>query len=796
MKARGTYFFRSLMTGASLFAASPGLAQAAAESASEDGLEEIVVTAQRKSENLQVAPISVAAFSGDSLAEKGVTNVENLAAQTPSLSVKSDFGAANPNIYIRGVGIGDFNANVTGAVGVYVDDVYISAPAGQLMQFYDVDRLEVLRGPQGTLYGRNTTAGAINIHSKRPTEELSLDARLSYGRFDEVQAEGGLGFGIVPGLIKARISGNFHKRDGYIKNTFAGTASNPLLAPARVADIDSWAARAQLEITPSANASFLLNAHYGTSDTSGVRFGHRGLLDPVSFAAGQPTPCSLGQLDKGYCVDALGYAEGDSDPDTVQYNNPLREKLSAWGTNFKAEIGLGDYSLTSISAYERVKRRSVFDGDESPLSLLDAVHQPKYRQFTQEIRIASPSSDRFSWVAGGFYFNEHLDFTGTFDLFRQVRPAIAAAAQGLGLGPPLSLGFNPTGGPALAAQLGNPIFGYPTISPLYVYDQRVESWAAFGQAYYDLSDKLTATFGLRYSSERRRFDYNSSLVEPFITIPLAENSAALGNNRTSFEDVSFRLALEFRANDNLFFFGSVSRGSKSGGFNGALLLNQAQTVPFGDETITSYELGMKSEWLNRRLRLNVTSFYYDYKDLQVFTLANAGGIPQQILSNAPGARVYGGELELVAQPSRRWQFGAGLSLLDSKIDKSFIGPKGVDLRGNKLAYSPPVSVTGNAQYSAPLGQAGEIVLQGDFSFVDASFTDTGNSPLLKTESGFTVNGRIAYQSANKGWEISLYGRNIFNERYITYVADLSDFGFQRVQYNEPPTYGVGLKLKL
>ncbi|WP_375203906.1 TonB-dependent receptor [Hyphococcus sp.] len=748
------------------------------------GLDNIVVTAQRQSQNLQSAPLSITAVTGETLEARGINNVQDLALQTPSLAVKTDFGAANPNIYIRGVGIGDFNANVTGAVGVYIDEVYQSSPAGQLFQFFDTERVEVLRGPQGTLYGRNTTGGAINFLSRRPTDELSAYARALYGRYDEAQVELGVGGPIVPGVVKARISGTYHRRDGTIENT------SPVLegAPERFNDLDTGAMRLLVDVTPSDAVELKFNVHYGRSETTGLNFNHRGLLDPATF-----TPCSLDMLDTGVCVDALGYSEGYTDPDTVQYNHPSRELVEVWGGNLKADIAIGEYSLTSISAYEDVRRDTIFDGDDSPNDLLDAVHRPESTQFTQEVRIASPTEKRFYWLAGGYYFNEDLHFDGAFDLFREVRPAIAAAAADLMLGLPLEAGFNPTGGPDLAAMLGNPIFAYPTLASTYSYDQKVESWAFFGQAYYRLADSVTLTGGLRYSEEDRTFDYMSALVEPFVTIPLVEVSAALGNNKTSFDDLSWRGAIEWQATEDVFFYASASKGSKSGGFNGAFMLDPIQAEPFGDESLRAYEAGVKSEWLDSRLRLNATGFYYDYRDLQVYSLESTGGIPQQVLRNAPKARVYGAELELLARPVEALVVSAGLSLLDSEITADFIGGNGANLRGNELAYAPKVSTSGSATYTIDLPSSAAIILSGDYSYQSRTYTDTRNLANLRTGDGVIVGLRAAYRTPDGRTEIAAWGKNITNTRYITYVADLGDFGFNRVQYTVPATYGVSVR---
>lgn len=755
------------------------------------GLEEIVVTAQRQSQNLQRTALSVVAFTGDALRERGISSIDTLALQTPGLAIKTDFGATNPNIFIRGVGIGDFNANVTGAVGVYIDEVYQSSPAGQLFQFYDVERVEVLRGPQGTLYGRNTTAGAINIISRRPTDTLRANATAEYGRFDDLLLEGGIGGPIIADALNFRVSATRRKRDGLIRNTYTGADR---LAPDRVGDLDSWAARGQLEFKPTTELTLLLNGHYGKSDATGVQFKHRGILDPTALAAGRIAPCGIDALRALSCVDALGYRDPDTSPNTVQYNNPIFERVEAYGTNLKIDLDLGGHTLTSISAYERTKRNSRFDGDETPLNILDATHRPDSDEYTQELRLASPTEGRFRYVLGGYYFREDLDFAGTFDLFRQVRPAIAAAATQLGLGPPLSLGFNPTGGPALAAQLGNGVFAFPTIAPLYQYRQKVESWAAFGQVNFDLTDDLTATGGLRYSDERRRFDYQSSLVEPFITIPLAANNEALGNNRTDFSDLSFRAALEWQATRDIFGFASVSRASKSGGFNGAFLTSQAQTQPFDDETLTSYELGLKTQFLDRRLRFNVTGFLYDYRDIQIYTLESTGGIPQQILSNAPRARLYGAEFEVLARPIDQLVVSLGLSLLDSELTRSFVGNNGTDQKGNELAYAPKVTSSGSATWTQPLGaNSGSLIFAGDYSYQAKAYTDTRNLERLRTESYFIVGARLGYQTPDERLQVALYGRNIFDERAVTYIADLGDFGFDRLKYTDRATYGISAR---
>ncbi len=768
--------------------------EAAGGTAEDGGLQDIVVTAQRQSESLQSTPLSVAAFTGEALRARGTVNVEDLAAQTPSLSIKNDFGAVNPNIYLRGVGIGDINANVTGTVGVYVDEVYKASPASQLMQFFDVARVEVLRGPQGTLYGRNTTAGAINIISKPPTEDFVADVTASYGRFDEIQLEGGASGALVPDTVRLRVSGSYHRRDGYIRNINSNPAS---LAPRRIADIDNWATRAQLQLLPGEQIDVLLAVHAGRSDTTGVSYNHRGVFDPTAYAQGRIETCGLARIQAYRCVDFLGYRDTDHDPDRVDINGVSRENVRNWGARLRVNADWGDVALTSISAYDRTRRASVFDIDDSPNSAVDAVQRARSAQISQELRLASTNKDqRFHWVAGGFYFRERLNYFGSFDLFRGQRPAVATAAAARNLGPPLTLGVNPAGNPALAAQLGSLVFAVPVFFVTYPYRQRVESWAAFGQGYLDLTDTVTLTGGLRYSDERRRFDYLSAVTEPFFTIPIAQTSAALGNNRTRFDDLSWRVAVDWQATRDLFGYASVSRGTKAGGFSGALLTSQAQTRPYRDERLTSYEVGLRSEFLDRRLRINATGFYYDYRDVQVYTLENNGGFPDSILSNLPRARVTGAELELIARPVEQLMVNVGASLLDTKIVSDFLNPAGVNIRGNELAYAPHLSISGSLSWTQPLGgEAGDLLLTGDFSRQGGSYTETNNVARLRAQGALILGLRAAYRAPGGRWELAAWGRNITDRRYITLVGNVADFGFDRVKYNAPATYGLSVRLQ-
>ncbi len=787
----------ALLVTASFAVHTAVLAQEASEESesaeSARALPTVTVTAQRTEESLQSVPIAITAMGGDQMQDMGITDVDSLALQSPGVNIKSDFGAANPNIFIRGVGISDFNANVTGAVGVYIDEVYTASPAAQLFQFFDADRVEILRGPQGTLYGRNTTAGAINFVSRKPTDELSADLFAEYGNFNAVTVDAGLGGPLVDGRLNGRIAGTFASRDGTLDNTYQGGE-----APSELNDRENWGLRGQLEFTPSDAVTLLATAYGGSSDASALQSQHRGLLDPATFA-----PCMPAPRESGICIDPLGYTDDDGDSYSGQYDGPSMETVDFWGATLKADIELGDYLLTSVTAYQDVDRYTIFDGDQSPNSFLVPIHDPESDQFSEEIRLVSPTDNRFRWIAGAFYFEEDLNFAGSFDLFRSVRPAIEAAAatltpEQLALSPGGFVnGYNPLGSADLAAALGNAIFAFPAQVVEYGYDQKVETWALFGQSYFDLTDDLTLTLGLRYSEEDRTFDYLSQTVEGPIVIPLVQTSAALGNNSTSFNDLSYRAALEWQATDQVFLYGSVSQASKSGGFNGAGLLAQPQAEHFDDETLTAHEAGIKTDLFDRALRLNATAFYYDYQDLQVYILVNSGGIPQQVLTNAAAAEVTGFEFEALAQPVENLQLSLGVALLDSEF-KEFEVPASIgvalqDFSGNALPYSPEVSVNAAANYLIEFTNGGELRFGGDVAYQDQAFVDPGNTARLATDDYTLLGLHATYQPPNSNWEFGIWGRNVTDEEYIAYTVDLSDFGVDYVQFGDPATYGVSLR---
>ncbi len=502
-----------------------------------DELEEIVVTAQRREQNLQDVPIAISAMTGQMLENAGVRDPRDLQAYVPSLQFQSGTAATTSIIFLRGVGIGDFNANTTGAVGVYVDDVFIGATSGKLFNIFDGEGVEVLRGPQGTLYGRNTTGGAIKFASSKPTDELSTDLSMLYGRYNEVRLEGGIGGPIIDDKLKIRVSGLYDARDGWLHNRVTGHDLN---------DVDLWAARAIIDFTPTDSLLLRLTVHGGENSGGARQFQHRGQGETNNASS-----------------DAFGYADTDHNPDAGDYNIEGTEKVKASGGSLLGELTLDGVTLTSITAYEKVDRNTLEDTDASPNDVLTGVYIDKPEQWSEELRVQSNGDGNLSWIAGAFYFDDKLETDSSYDLLRILRPLFITDENPTGFAPEASVG----------------LLRYP-------YTQTTRSSALFGQVDYKFFDALTLTAGLRYTEDDIDLKYRSYFDETIFTVPLID----LHESKT-FSNVSGRLALSYAMNDDTMFYGSVSSGYNSGGFAGFAATDPIQLRPFDEENLYAYEVG-------------------------------------------------------------------------------------------------------------------------------------------------------------------------------------------------------------
>ncbi|MEZ5561062.1 MAG: TonB-dependent receptor [Pseudomonadales bacterium] len=729
-------------------------------------IEEIIVTAQKREESLQETPVSVTAFTGDAIEALGFRQSVDITAQTPNFSVgypNGDTGVPAP--FIRGVGLNDFGVLNQGPIAAYMDETYISSNAAQIFQLLDVERVEVLRGPQGTLYGRNATGGAVNFVSRKPTREWDGWARAGYGSWNMTQFEGAVG-GPVGDDSAFRAAVLKTDSDGWMKNRYTGHDQQ---------GVDELAWRVLFETQPTDSLNLLMNVHGGRTRSDAVQYRHLGVWDADG------NMCSNAAILAGSCVDIFGYSEqapyttlsGVDVPavpgyDEGNYDFEAKNDTDFWGASLTVDWTLGDYTITSITSYDDMDDFRPEETDAGPNDILTGELAVTQETFSQELRVAW-EGERWSWIAGGYYLSDDATDHTAFDLLRDLREFFVGDDVNCSAPPGNPSGFCPEQ------------FVFKTKSGT---KQEITSLALFYDSTVDLTERLKVSAGLRYTDEKIKHDSFFFYDEPAAGNPAQPGYPAKADN--DFDNVSGRVVLDFQLTDDLLLYGGVTSGFKAGGIQST----SDGIAPYDEETLLSYEAGFKSTLLDGRLRFNGAAFYYDYSDLQVFAFVIVNGVGFSTISNAADAEIYGAEFELQWLPMDNLFINLGLGLLSTEY-KDFVIPSG-DYSGNDITMSPELTVNGLIQYDISLNDNGRITLQTDFNYQDEVYFDALNNPLLSEGDYWLWNARVSWTSADDRWEVAAYGRNLGDEEYMVYAFDLSFFGFNEEMLGTPRAYGLEL----
>jgi outer membrane receptor protein involved in Fe transport len=724
--------------------AAPDGADAAA---SPPQLGEIIVTAQHRQESVQNVGIAISVIDGAELAKRGVGNVNQLEYQTPSLEITPAFGGGQPQFRLRGVGFEDYASNNTPTVGIYVDDVAYPVPIMTQGVLFDVARVEVLRGPQGTLYGRNTTGGAINFVTNKPTSTTTAGIDAEYGRFGTARIEGYVS-GPITDTLKIRLSGVTEQGGAFQYNRVTGQS---------LGKADRLFGRGVIEWTPSPGVDVTLNVHGGRDKSENTGLYLFNNFPTQAYGVGTPGPVIPADTDHratGWGFDpAFSTAAGfGPDPKPQRHDN-------SHGASLDVGVDLGEaVRLTSISAYDKLIRRELNDWDASPSYESDTFWHSRVQVFSQEVRLAPVHADRLNWVVGGYYSWQKLQELFATD-FTQ------------------SLGF------------------FTDTS----YTQRAQSISGFGQAEYKLTDKWTVIGGIRYEHERRTLrDFATDIV-----IPPAYDQPTFtdGDRNQSTNKATGKVEVEYHLTPTTLLYTSASKGVKSGGFTTYNSPQADQIDSFKPETLYAYEVGFKTE-LARRLTLNGAGFYYDYHNQQVLGVVvdpQNGAIGR--ITNAPRSRIYGGELELAYTPfaglklTQSLGYKGGQYVRYTDIDSTsvhkdangvYVGT-GENFAGKRLPFTH-WSYQGSADYTVPVGDYA-IEAQADYSYRDAQPSFLG--PVFKVKGYWLANATLTFKPQEGNWYIGVYGRNLFNQHYDlvrNYFLPNADIA----QPGRPVTYGVRL----
>jgi iron complex outermembrane receptor protein len=717
----------------------------AAEAPAATVLGEVIVTAQKRAENINDVPESLTAISGEKLEaiRSSGGDIRVLSARVPSLVLESSFGRTFPRPYIRGLGNTDFDLNASQPVSFVYDDVVLENPILKGVPLFDIDQVEVLRGPQGTLFGRNTPAGVLKFDSIKPSQTFGGYAQASYATYGTTDIEGAVGGPIVADVLSGRFSALYQHRDNWIDNLF--THQNNATG-----GYDEYALRGQLMFTPTPQFNALANLHYFHLDGS-----------PQIFRA------NIIQKGTNDFVPGFDVEKIAQDAQTRSF-----QKVEEVGASLKMNYDFGGPVLTSITGFEHVKVLSHGDIDGGfgavfappsgpgliPFPSESADGMPYHAQWSEELRLAG-KHDALTYTVGAFYFFEDVKID-SFD-------------------------YNTLAG---GAQDG---FAYQ--------HQKTTSWALFGNADYKLTPQWTVGGGIRYSNDKKDF-LAQRLVSPFGAPPTAVERA----NPTS-DDVSFNVNTTYAVTDDVNLYARIAKGYRAPSIQGRLLFGDTISVA-SKETLMSYETGFKADLFDKRARIDADVFYYKVDNLQL--TAVGGGANFNQLINAKHAEGYGFEFDGEAEPIDRLIFTAGLSYNHTRINDpnlavqpcgggcTVLNPPGaiagtVNINGNDLPNAPRWIANATASYSIPYGD-GEF-----FAFTDWAYRSSVNFFLYRSTEftgQYLLEGglRLGYRAAASKWEVALFGRNITNRIQLEGGIDFDNLtGF----VNDPRTVGVEVKTK-
>ncbi|SEH13878.1 Outer membrane receptor proteins, mostly Fe transport [Sphingopyxis sp. YR583] len=739
------------------------VAESATSARTDEG--EIVVTAQRREEGLEDVPIAITVLSGDTIESFRFQDATQIVQQIPNMSATNTLGASAPLFSVRGMSNADFNPSSNTPVPIYADDILINNVTGQGFALFDLQRVEALKGPQGTLFGYNSSAGAIQFISRRPTSTLEGSGSASFAGHGERTLNLAVGGPIAGDSVRGRLAFFGRRDDGDFVNINDGE---------RIGKDNRWSVRGLLDIDLASNASVLLKAQYGKYD-------------------GAPSIRPTEQAVNNFTGEILGNKR-EIRQELGQYENVEYGELSS-----RANIDLGPVGLDLITGYLDIKSglsTNFFDGTQ--IGLLDLgygagpVQTALYgvqggtahsKQFSQEVRITSQTDGPLSFIIGAYYLKEKLDGSIWF---------YAGDDSG-------AFGY-----------FGTDPAAFLTYS---IYKQNLSSAALFSQWDYKFNDKLKLTIGGRVSWDKRSLDLSFANYDGATTFV---NPAAIDPLHPKFSDVtdlsglersqqkrdwtnwSGRLALDYQPSPDTLLYASLSRGVKSGAFNTAALVDISEANSIGPETVLAYETGVKLTLADRRIQTNFAAFYYDVDNYHQKVVDQ---FAREFLSSADKVEFYGFELEATARPIDIMTAKLGAGWQKGKY-KRFIEPTGtgpIDRSGNIVPGTGSWTVNGLVKLDLPIGTKALISPQADFNYVQGNYYWTGNgvkapqlTPDSKTDDFFNLNLRLTLQDADERYGITFFVQNVLDQFRVVRRNPVSFLDNTLSGYSPPRTFGVSI----
>ncbi len=727
-----------------------------ASALAQSAIEEVIVTAQKREQNLQDVSLSITVLNAEQLKSFRIEQPADIANFTPGLFVTTG-NSGDPIFALRGIGMNNNESNQNPSVTPYIDEIALPSIVMLGFQLFDLERVEVLKGPQGTLYGRNVTGGAINFITRKPTQEFDAFVRADYGRFDLTEIEAAAGGGLTETLA-VRVAANSTTRDGW-QTLILGPDAGDL--DSKNGAIDRQAIRGSALWTPTEKFNMLLVVDGGFSTSEVLGYEHAGnVLRDRSGLCSYPL---LGIRNEQECAsfairrDAVGGSpvtgevEIVSDPDTGprtsfgSFSFGNIDDVKSWGLNDTMNWNTGRVVFTSVTGYRELHRKTGGDNG-SPFIVSDTFRDQDVELFTQELRVASDDSwGSLKWLFGLYYSEDKIDDLVLFNFRDHI------AFSGL---------FDST------------------------FFQKTEDIAAFGHVEWQFADKWKLIGGLRFTDEDRLFEYGG-FNRGTGPVPIPEFE-----EKVSASEWTGKLGVDYVPNENWLLYASFSRGFKGPGFPATIAFSIPQLAPFKREELFAYEAGFKSTLANNKLQFNMAGYYYDWNDLQATTAVTREGIRLIVLANAGDARVFGVEAEASWFPTDEFSIRAGFNLMDAEIRTG-------EFDGDTPVQTPTLSSSLIATYQSS-GTIGEFhpFAEADYSYRSGVELALANNIAEHQDNYGLVGLRAGLKSVDGKWELSGWVRNLTDKLYkASSFGAGSTFLPGRIVYAEPRTFGASLAYK-
>ena len=750
-------------------------------------IEEVIVTAQKRAESLQDVPVSVSALTRSNLERLRLRDTTEIVAQIPNLQLNGTAGDAIPIFSLRGVSMNDYSFNQNSPVAPYVDEVYKGNPAFLGIQTFDLERIEVLRGPQGTLYGKNSTGGAVNFITAKPGAERDGYLTIGGGNFNRTAAEGAVNLPLADNLA-LRIAGTWTEADGWLENRTAGVDDGN--------SVDNLAWRVSLSWQPTDTLDVLLRA--SGSEVNGVNYG---------IVADNIGPDGVGAGLYGL-YNALGVTtrvDGTRPGfDFFDFDSEQDEKRKIESTAFSLTVNWDiseTLTLTSITSYDEGDAFVPEDADGTSNTLINVTQFVDADQVTQDLRLTSNNDGPFNFIAGIYYSEEEL--SARTSLFY---------SQDLDLNLDGSLDFEDCSDP-LFTLFGLPDFVTPegaatdalfstfglSLADLAIFgcetqnqfDQERTSMAAYFDGEYALNQNWTARFGVRLTEDETDLsNFNANILgnDGVLVTP----TIVAIDDLISDSEVTGKVGIDYVGENGTLYYAHYSRGYRTGAFNAQAFLDVAEVTSVAPEELDALELGVKTSLAEDRVNLNVSVFHYRY-DNQQFLNVDESLI--QTLVNIDESKITGAEVEIAARVSPSLMLRSGLGVLDSEVDEGVLN--GVDLSGNELPQAPDVNFNIGVDWDVFSSERGTLALHVDGSYTGEQYFEVMNTDRIQADAYWVINGALTFESADSRWAVSLWGKNLFEEEYVTSAIDLQAFfGYDYTHVGAPRSYGLDLTLRM